>query len=182
MPNSSGRSFDVTNIHPRTPEFKSRAIAETQISGTAHIRPEAGGTFRYDPKGQPATTLGVNDRHGNLVDVVAWCDDSRHWWLRRGDQTPILGARALAIAAWHGEPVKIHCTPEGWFQAIERASGTDTTARICILQPGADLRPLLDGVSRVDCETADLEDMLRRDLRAWEPKITSPPKAARHAA
>ena len=164
----------MTNIHPRTSEFKS--------SGTARIRPNADGTFRYDPKGQPATTLVVENRYSNFVDVVAWCDDPRHWWLRRGDQTPILGARALAMAAWHGESVKLYCTPKGWLRAIERAGSTDTTARICLLQPSVDLRPLLEGVSRIDCETADLGDMLRRGLRAWEPKITPPPEAARHAA
>ena len=177
----------MRNIHPRTSEFKSSdmarsAMIEAPISSTARIRPNADGSFRYDPKGQPATTLGVNDRYGNFVGVVAWCNDPRHWWLRRGDQTPVLGARALAMAAWHGEPVKLHCTPKGWLQAIERAGGTDTTARVCILQAGVDLRSLLDGVSRIDCETADLGDMLRRDMRAWEPKITSPPEVARHAA
>ena len=127
--------FDILIIDPTTHNFKPsdiarRAIAETQISGTARIRPNADGTFRYDPKGQPATTLGVNDRHGNLVDVVAWPEDPRQWWLRRGDQTPILGARALAMAAWHGESVKLYCTPKGWLRAIERAGNFPARAEI----------------------------------------------------
>ena len=46
----------------------------------------------------------------------------------------------------------------------------DTARGICILQPGVDLKPLLDGVSRVDCENAEVEDMLRRAMRAWERK------------
>ena len=157
-------------------------MIEVVISGAARISPQADGTFRYDRKGEPATTLGVSARDGNLADVVAWCKDPHQWWLRRGDQTPIVGARALAIAAWHGEPVKLYGTPKGWLQAHSRAGDTDTTYRICILQPGVDLRPLLDGVSRVDCENADLEEMLRRAMRAWEPKLWSPPVVKRHAA
>lgn len=157
-------------------------MIEAIISGTARIRPKADGTYHYDPKGQPATTLAVEDRDGNFVDVVAWDQDPCRWWLRRGDQIPILGARALAMAAWHGEPVQLYGTPEGWLQAHPRAGDTDTTYGICILQPGADLRPLLDGVSRVDCQNADLEEMLRRAMRAWEPKLWSPPVVNRHAA
>lgn len=156
-------------------------MIETVISGTARIRPKADGTFRYGPEGEPATTLGVEDRYGNFMDVVAWGRDPCRWWLRRGE-TPILGARALAIAAWHGEPVKLNGTPEGWLQAHLRAGDTDTAYRICILRPGVDLRPLLDGVSRVDCENAELEDKLRRAMRAWEPKLWSPPVVNRHAA
>lgn len=157
-------------------------MIEAVISGTARIRPKADGTYHYDAKGQPATTLAVEDRYGNFVDVVAWARDPCCWWLRRGLQTPILGARALAIAAWHGEPVKLYGTPKGWLQAHSQADDMDTVYRVCILQPGVDLRPLLDGVSRVNCENADLEEMLRQAMRAWEPKLWSPPVVNRHAA
>lgn len=157
-------------------------MIEPQITGTARIRPNADGTYHYDAKGQPATLLVVEDRYGAFTDILAWSQDPCRWWLRRGGQTPVLGARALAMAAWHGEKVKFYATPEGWLQAHSRADDMDTAHRICILQPGADLRPLLDGVSRVECENAGLEEMLRRALRAWEPKLCSSSVVKRRAA
>lgn len=117
------------------------------------------------------------------MDLVAWFpDDPTRWWLRHGDETPILGARALAIATWYGEPIQLYGTPELWLHAHSRAYDMDTARGICILQPGVDLKPLLDGVSRVDCENAEVEDMLRRAMRAWEPKLRSLAEANCHAA
>ena len=151
--------------------------------GRARIEPLPTGTYRTADVGQWAVVLEVHDCFDDLVDLVAWFpDDPTRWWLRHGDETPILGVRALAIATWYGEPIQLYGTPELWLHAHSRAYDMDTARGICILQPGVDLKPLLDGVSRVDCENAELKDILRRAMRAWEPKLRSPAETDRHAA
>ena len=65
---------------------------------TARIAPAEDGTFSYHPKGSLALTLAVEDRHGDMVDVVAWGRDPLKWWHRRGDQTPnLIGEVAARI-------------------------------------------------------------------------------------
>ena len=40
-----------------------------------------------------SSSLFVRDRHGLPVDLVAWLiDEPGEWWMREGDETPILGA------------------------------------------------------------------------------------------
>ena len=147
--------------------------------GRASIQPLASGNYRPSSNGQWAAVLGVHDRHGELVDLVAWFPGRPFpWWLRHGDDCPILGARALAMAAWHGDAVKLYASPEAWLRAQYHGDA------VCILLGGIDLRPLFDGVSRVDCETVKLKHHLEVQLRAFEPRLLAPAPAEgkRHAA
>ena len=148
--------------------------------GRAQIQPLASGAYRPSDAGQWAVILEVRDRHDELADLVAWLpDDPGHWWLRDGDETPLLGARALAIAADCHEPVTILPTPEAWlFAHRERSEG----AVVCVMDWGVDLAPLFDGVSRVDCDSPDLQKRLLRSLRTWEPPIIAPRQGARRVA
>ena len=142
----------------------------------------ADGTFAPDPTGQdcyPMVILGVKDRHGELVDLVAWyLDAPENWYLRIGDETPVLGAHALALAAYYRRSVTLYPTPEAWLYA--RLRDRDHAA-VCVLDWDVDLRPLFEGVSGVECAHPHLEDRLYDSLRRFEPKITTP-VGVRHAA
>ena len=142
----------------------------------------ADGTWRADPSGALAVLMPVHDRYGDLVDLVAWFPDKPSaWWLRYGDECPVLGARALAVGAWHGLSVRLYSTPQSWLRAQCRGGVDGAFHGVCVLRWGLDLKPLFEGVSRVDCDSAELERRLRRSWRAWEPR-TSRPEGVRHAA
>lgn len=149
--------------------------------GRARIQPLVGGNYRPSDDGQWAVILEVRDRFDEIVDCVGWLPaDPSRWWLRHGDDCPILGAAALAQAAWHGEAVKLYASAEAWL----RAQYHHHRDAVCILRGGIDLRPLFDGVSRVDCQTVKLKQRLERQLRAFEPRLWAPAPAEgkRHAA
>ncbi|MCH8096405.1 MAG: hypothetical protein IID53_04950 [Proteobacteria bacterium] len=173
------RGNSETSLGSEVSEYNERLhVFQPDIRlGVERIVTTAGGTFAPDDVGVLAAVLGVDDRYGELVDLVAWRPGrSSPWWLRHGDDCPILGARALAMAAWHGEAVKLYASPEAWLRAQYHGDA------VCILRRGIDLRPLFDGVSRVDCETIKLKQHLERQLRAFEPRLWVPAEGTRHAA
>ncbi len=162
--------------------------------GRAQIQPLASGAYRPSDAGQWAVILEVRDRHNELADLVAWLPgDPGHWWLRDGDETPVLGARPLAFAADCHEPVTLLPTPEAWLFAPRerpkldaRMTGAEISvgpgAVVCIMDWGVDLAPLFEGVSQVDCDSPELQKRLQRSLRAREPRITAPRQGASRAA
>ncbi len=148
----------------------------TREDGTFVPDPEDGG----DRAHLPMAILGVKDRDGDLVDLACWYFDvPTKWWMRFADECPILGAQALAIAAWYHRRITLYPTPEVWLRARLCDGDRDT---VCILDWEVDLRPLFDGVSDVRCVAPHLEARLRRSLRRFEPRITTPCKGVRHAA
>ena len=148
--------------------------------GRARVQPLASGAYRPSDDGKWAVVLEVRDRHNELADLVAWLpDDPGHWWLRHGDETPLLGARALAFAADCHEPVSLLPTPEQWLFARFKPN---TRAIACVLDWGVGLGPLFEGVSQVDCDSPDLQKRLLRSLRASEPPIIAPRQGARRVA
>ena len=159
------------------PEFELRQRPSVVA---AQIYPLEDGTFRWSNAGRWALTIGVDDRDGRLVDFVAYFQDDRStWFLRRGDESPVLGAPELAFAAYHNKPVKLCSTPDLWLSGHRRHLWHSI---FCIIDWGVNLAPFLDGVSRVECDSPELQKRLRRALREWEPKITAPRRGARHAA
>ncbi len=149
--------------------------------GAAPIATSDDGTYQPDPAGEWAAILAVHDRFGELVDLVSWLPENPcRWWLRVGDETPILGCQALAFAADCGKRIRLWSTPEQWL----RAGGLGQRHQdVCILHWGVDLAPLFDGVSHVLCESLGLEHRLRSTLRIWEPKINTTPRSeVRNAA
>ena len=62
-------------------------MTEAPIFTVARIAAQADGSFAFSRSGSPALTLAVEDRHGDMVDVVAWRDPSP-WWLRRAATEP----------------------------------------------------------------------------------------------
>ena len=138
----------------------------------ARILPYDDGTYRPDPDGDWAVILPVRDRNKELCDLVAWLlDEPGRWWLRHGDETPILGSRRLAVAAYFGDTIRLYSTPERWLLA--RGDGA------VVLKWDVDCRNLFDGVGRVECDCPVLELRFRDSLRRWEPLLTS---ETRHAA
>ena len=130
------------------------------------IKTSDDGTYFPDPTGEWAVILPVRDRNNELCDLVAWLlDDPGRWWLRHGDETPILGCRRLAVAAYFGDAIKLYSTPERWL--VARGHGA------VILKWDVDCRDLFDGVARVECDCPTLATKFRQTLRRWEPKITS---------
>ena len=174
-----GAEFDKPK-NPDTDNSQLPAQFQPVRLGVERIVTTTSGTFAPDDHGKLAAVLGVDDRYGELVDLVAWFPDRPSpWWLRHGDDCPILGAAALAQAAWHGEAVKLYSTPEAWLSAQSReGSGW----MVCILDWGVDLAPLFDGVSRVNCDSPELQNRLWRAFRKREPRITAPGRGARRAA
>ena len=162
--------------------------------GRARIQPLASGAYRPSDAGQWAVILEVRDHDNELADLVAWLpDDPAHWWLRHGDEVPLLGARSLAFAADCHEPVTLLPTPERWLFAHRERSKLDARmagaevyvgpgAVVCVLDWGVDVGPLFDGVLRVDCDSPELQKQLQRSLRAWEPRATAPRQGARRVA
>ena len=157
-------------------------MTEAPIFTVARIAPQADGTFNYNRHGLLALALAVEDRHGDMADVVAWGRDPCRWWLRRGDQTPILGARTLAEATWHGEPVMLYATPESWLRANRPGGEAEEDHCIAVLRWDVDLRPLFEGVRSVQCETPALGRCLHDALHQFDPVIELFSTGARHAA
>ena len=140
----------------------------------ARIRTADDGTYRPDSTGEWAAILPVHDRHNELCDLVAWLlDEPGCWWLRHSDETPILGTRRLAVAAYFGDAIHLYSTPERWLLA--RGDGA------VVLKWDVDCRDLFDGVARVVCDCPALEARFRDSLRRWEPLVTSA-RGVRHAA
>ena len=148
----------------------------------ARIAPQADGGFAYDRSGSLAITVAVEDRHGDMVDVVAWGRDPYRWWLRRGDQTPILGANSLAMASWHHEHILLWATPEAWVGAHRPGGEADRSYCVAVLRWDVDLRPLFDGVPSVQCQTPSLARLLENALHQFDPEIEVFSMGARHAA
>ena len=101
----------------------------------ARIAPQAVGGFAYDRSGSLA--LAVEDRHGDMADVVAWGRDPYRWWLRRGDQTPILGA----LSAQRRERLAEH---------LHRLGSRPCLEALIEVAAGADLDGVLTRFSRLD--------------------------------
>ena len=153
--------------------------------GAARIATSADGTYRPDPAGAWAAVLEVkgfvlepvgmvggslvwDDVH-DVVDLVAWHpEDPGRWWLRRGDATPIIGARELRIAGHFNTPIELYETPQAW----ARAGGHG----VAVLIWGAPLNELFDGVGRVECASPRLKRGLVSAWRAREPRV----KVAQH--
>ncbi len=137
--------------------------------GAARIATSTAGTYQPDPAGRWAAILAVDDRFGELVDLVSWLPENpSRWWLRVGDETPILGARALAFAADCGKRIRLWSTPERWL----REGGAGRLHQdVCILHWDVDLWPLFDGVGTVECDCVSLQARFLNALRQWEPEI-----------
>ena len=115
------------------------------------------GTYRVDPRGELAVLVPVRDRWGELIDAVAFFqDDPGRWWLRFGDESPILGARTLARAAWEHQPLILWETPLQWL--LKRRRGC------CVLDWGANLRPLFDEIPEIACQSGALSERLQRNF------------------
>lgn len=141
--------------------------------GAARVVVAGDGTYRPDASGQYGAILPVYGSDGELGDLVAWfLEQPTHWWLRDGGE-PILGSRALAVAAFFGDPIRLYSTPEQWLLA--GGSG------VVILLWDVDCRELFDGVGHVECDCPQLEQRFRQALRRWEPSVTTM-REARHVA
>lgn len=159
-----------------------QAAAAWPRFGRARIQPLEGGTYRPVAAGQAAVILAVDDRYGEIADLVVWSPDKpSEWWLRFGDECPILGAADLAFAADCHEPVTLLPTPEAW---LFSHSKPNSRAVVAVIDWGVDIGPLFEGVTTVSCDSPELRDRFRKALRAWEPKTTSTSstREVRHAA
>ena len=126
---------------------------------------ENDGTYSVDPHGRLAALIPVRDRWGELVDIVAFIqDEPEQWWCRYGDETPILGAKALAYAAWERQPLVLWETPLQWL--LQHRSGS------VVLDWGADLRTIFEDIPAVNCQSTALSDRLQRNFLKFGPRLT----------
>ncbi len=133
------------------------------------IRVSPDGCTFYLGGDDKSSSLFVRDRRGLPVDLVAWREDAPgEWWMREGDETPILGAGQLAGAEWVGFPLSIYPTPAAW-----AASGGDG---VSVIDWDMNLLHLFDALTldvghlRADVARA-LAGRLRTNFRTHEPKI-----------
>ena len=142
---------------PQDPPRLNSYFIETHDNGTFNFRSKDGG-------GKPAVVLIVDDRYGEWCDLLAWfLDNPTRWWLRHGDETPILGAARLAQANEEAQSVSLHGNPESWIMARMRG--------VCVIDWRVDLRPLFADIPRITCENRELRDHLRKALRRDEPRL-----------
>ena len=122
-------------------------------------------TYSPDPNGRLAVLVPVRDRWGEIADIVAFIQDApEQWWCRHGDETPILGAWALAHAAWERQPLMLWETPLQWL--LQRRSGS------VVLDWGVDLRPIFEDVPAIICQSAALRSRLQENFLAFGPRLT----------
>lgn len=157
-----------------------RASPPMPLYLTARIDILPDGRFRHDGS-EPAIIVPVRDRYGLICDCVAYLDDDPgEWWLKEGDQSPVLGARELAIASAWGDPIAAHPTPEAWI----KAGGIG----ICVLDWGVSLLDLFDGIPRVETNhlpspvAAALADRIHKNFFKSVPFVERPRKEAHNAA
>ena len=145
--------------------MKWRAMAERFRLTAIRIVTKDDGTYSVDPGGRLAVLIPVRDRWGEIVDIVAFIqDEPEQWWCRSGDELPILGARALAHAAWERQPLVLWETPLQWL--LQRRSGS------VVLDWGIDLRPIFEDIPAVDCQSPALSDRLHRNFLQFGPRLT----------
>ena len=128
------------------------------------IKGKNDGTYSLDPNGRLAVLVPVRDRYGETVDIVAFIqDEPERWWCRHGDETPILGAPALARAMFERQPLVLWETPLQWL--LQRRSGS------VVLDWGADLRPIFEEIPAVNCQSPALSDRLHRNFLEFGPRL-----------
>ena len=143
--------------------------------GAARIVPSDAGTYRLSLDGDWAAILPVRDEDHELVNLCAWFPDAPgRWWLRFSDECFFLGARALTVAAYFGDPIELHATSEAWAVAGGRGA--------CALRWDVDLRPWFEGISAVRCDSQTLAARFQTAMRRWEPKTTISRVETHHAA
>ena len=137
------------------------------------IKPHSDGSFEFAPDGEPAIVATIHDANGVLADFAAWQPERPgQWWLRRGD-IAVLGGHALAVAAYHGDSIRLCGTPQDWFRTHRRGA--------CVLLWTAPLDGLFDGVGSVECDSPALHQRFLKALRSWEPRVIVQ-QGARHGA
>ena len=140
-------------------------MAERFRLTSVRITVKDNGTYSVDPHGRLAALIPVRDRWGEIVDAVAFFpDESDQWWLRYGDETPILGAEALNYAEWERQPLMLWETPLQWL--LHHRSGS------VVLDWGVDLRPLLEEIPAVTCQSEALSDRLHKNFLDFGPRLT----------
>ena len=123
------------------------------------------GTYTVDPHGRLGVLVPVRDRWGEIVDTVAFLqDEPEQWWLRFGDETPILGAWELAHAAYQHQALILWENPLQWL--LKHRSGA------VVLDWGVDLRVLLENIPSITCQSHALQDRLRRNFLEFGPRLT----------
>jgi hypothetical protein len=121
------------------------------------------GGFVLAPDGEPSIVGEVRDAYGDIADFVAWQPEKpERWWLRHGD-IAVLGGHALAVAAFHGDRIRLYGTPQDWFRTRQRG--------VCILLWDAPLDGIFDGVGAVECDSPELQQRYVKALRRWEPPV-----------
>ena len=118
--------------------------------------------------------IPVEDLVYDTVDLLAWLPDKPGtWWMWRGDETPILGSRNLAMAAYHGDSITLHQNPHEWLLGGRRGA--------CVIKWGWPLGDLFADVGEIECSSVPLKRKLVASLRRWEPRVVVR-KGVRHAA
>lgn len=165
-PQANQNPDQIQAPQPSLPDGVVPEVALAALRLTAlRIETKSDGTYTADPQGRLAVLVPARDRWGEITDIVAFIqDESEQWWCRYGDETPILGAWALAHAAWERQPLILWETPLQWL--LHRRSGS------VVLDWGVDLRPIFEDIPAVNCQSAALRYRLQRNFLDFGPRLT----------
>ncbi len=158
-------STPAAGPQPSLPDDAVPEVVLASLRLTAlRIETKSDGTYTADPQGRLAVLVPARDRWGEIADIVAFIqDEPEQWWCRCGDETPILGAWALAHAAWERQPLVLWETPLQWL--LHRRSGC------VVLDWGVDLRPVFEDVPAINCQSPALRGRLQENFLAFGPRL-----------
>jgi len=154
----------------------SKPASAPPLSVVAKIAIQPDGRFAFDGD-TDAIVVSARDRHGHIVDAVAFTpEDKCRWYMREGTMS-ILGAQEVAGAEVGGGPLPLHPTPSAWLQADGiGAVVLDWDAPLAeIFHCDIDLSHLSTPVAKA------MARRLRANFNKSLPRI-SMPKESRHAA
>jgi len=147
-----------------------RCVHYAHPFGVMDAEPRRDGTYEAGA-GTPHIVLPVYEGEG-MVDLVAWrSDNPARWWLRTGLGW-MLNANDI-FNGWHCE-LTLHSTPLDWLQAGGNGG-------VVLDWSSPDIR-WLRGVAAIDCDTAHLAAMVRRELSKPARMPTIRARDMRHAA
>lgn len=159
----------TVRLVPTLTHLSAQDLALEAATPTGWIIPD-GWTYSplpaFEPGAIEAVFLAVEDRDGELLDVVAWSPaDPAKWWRRTGRAT-VLGADAIARSRDWVIPVTLLSTPAAW--AHRAASGAFWCA--CVLDWDARVELVLWNAQAIRPASKALRQRLDATMRRqWEP-------------
>ena len=150
----------------RDPKTSVPAVTKKLRLFAVRIATKDDGTYSFDPHGRLAALVPVRDRWGEIVEAVAfYLDEPEQWFLRFGDETPLLGASALNYAEGERQSLQLWETPMQWL--LKHRTGA------VVLDWDVDLRGLFEDIPAIVCQSQALRKRLEENFLQFGPRLTA---------